>query len=318
MPSMLGLLILALSAAAGTARPTLLNFTSGVVPSNTSLPVTYPLEGGGCTNEWLYLNFNPNSTIDNTRLRKLHGIICSGEMRAITSSGAASAGAGDLVYQRYFPANTTQDDFQGHVNSVLTKIAGENVHEGQVGEIVGTFIIDNFDFAGICGPQSPSYAFKRLAYTTRDRYDNFEKTHFCNIAWSRPSLDKRSKECDGLGPYPSTGIDTFSRLALREMVHYSSVGPNSTLGQSIGDVLNADCIRAYEPSRVHGLLDEDQDNNPALAEINADSYAWMAVESWLNVFCSNSTTASDVLFFTEDPPPYGSADDYSGDYICAI
>lgn len=98
-------------------------------------------------------------------------------------------------------------------------------------------------------------------------------------------------------------MDTFSRVALHEMMHYSSVGPPSTLGEQIQDVFNVDRKVAYDPPRVHGLVDKNQDNNPALTEINADSYAWMALDTWVSMTCSNDQATYDQ-FFEQNPPAY--------------
>lgn len=80
-------------------------------------------------------------------------------------------------------------------------------------------------------------------------------------------------------------MDSFSRIVLHEMTHYSSVGPETSLGLQIKDVRNADGTPAYNPSRAHGLLAPDQDDNPAVTEINADSYAWMSVDAWVSRLC---------------------------------
>lgn len=70
------------------------------------------------------------------------------------------------------------------------------------------------------------------------------------------------------------------------MTHYSSVGPPSALGQQIIDVTNADGYGAYDPDRCHGLIDPAQDDNPAVTEINADSYAWMAQDAYFSFACT--------------------------------
>jgi len=87
------------------------------------------------------------------------------------------------------------------------------------------------------------------------------------------------------------------------MMHYSSVGPASSLGLEIVDVFNADGEPAYEPSRAHGLIDENQDNQPGFPEINADSYAWMSIDAFMSQNCIEDIN-NWPAFFTENPPPY--------------
>ena len=100
-------------------------------------------------------------------------------------------------------------------------------------------------------------------------------------------------------------MDSFSRIALHEMTHYSSVGPATSLAQQIKDVLNKDEERAYDPLRVHGLLDPEQDDNPAVTEINADSYAWMSLDAWISRNCAADPTGNNwASFFTQNPPRY--------------
>ena len=104
-------------------------------------------------------------------------------------------------------------------------------------------------------------------------------------------------------------MDAFSRIALHEMTHYSSVGPATSLAQQIQDVTNADGEQAYDPPRVHGLFDPEQDDNPAVTEINADSYAWMSLDAWISRKCAADASGNNwALFFTEDPPPYEAAE----------
>lgn len=142
-----------------------------------------------------------------------------------------------------------------------------------------------------------------LGYTDTDTLDNREKIHFCDPAWTRGSAG--DVDCGSLDPYPSTKIDSFSRIALHEMTHYSSVGPPSKLGEQIIDVKSADGNYAYEPDRVHGLIDPDQDGQPGLPESNADSYAWLSLDAWISDHCSPDATGNDWQnYFTQDPPNY--------------
>ncbi|KAG9186105.1 hypothetical protein G6011_02661 [Alternaria panax] len=72
-------------------------------------PSAYPLDNP-YTNEWQYLNFNPNDATDKAHLEQLHHILCIGEMIVITSYGAGSAERALKPYLRYFGPNEEPDD----------------------------------------------------------------------------------------------------------------------------------------------------------------------------------------------------------------
>ena len=122
----------------------------------------------------------------------------------------------------------------------------------------------------------------------------------CNPAWRKPDLD--SIQCDNLDKYASFKMDTFSRIAVHEMFHYSSVGPKSTFDALVRDNTNDDGIVAYFPRRAHGLADELQDGQPGQAEGNADNYAWLAMDSYFSVHCSQNP--GDYQHYFQDPPKY--------------
>ncbi|KAI0429121.1 hypothetical protein F5Y09DRAFT_268536 [Xylaria sp. FL1042] len=296
-------LVMALSAISVVANPIPLDQPTRVVPRSPPTPSAYPL-GAACGNEWQYLNFKPNDNTDKAHLQTLHDIICSGEVRALARAGVDAATKTNAVYKRYFPLTDEEDDFEGHVISVLSRIAGT---DGMIGQVVGAFVVDNLDFAGTCAANDLT-----LAYTNTDDLDDREKIHFCDIAWARPNTQTRSTQCSTFGNFPSTNMDTFSRVALHEMTHYSTVGPDSALKEQIRDVKNADGSTAYDPPRVHGLIDPDQDDNPALTEINADSYAWMSLDAWISMTCSTNAATYDT-FFPQNPPAYEPDDDSDGD-----
>ena len=142
-----------------------------------------------------------------------------------------------------------------------------------------------------------------LAYTAVDTLDDREKIHFCPLAYDRGTAADVS--CSNLDKYPSTKMDTFSRIALHEMLHYKTMGMDSGVHSHIGDVMNADKVAAYDPERCFGLVDEDQDDNPGLAVVNADSYAWMSLDAWVSFNCIAEDRKEDYgSFFQLDPPEY--------------
>jgi len=112
-------------------------------------------------------------------------------------------------------------------------------------------------------------------------------------------------------------MDTFSRVALHEMTHMSTVGPpiignpdDDEDGQ-IKDVPLYDGeadedFGAYGPINAHALADPEQDDyyNPDLTETNADNYAWMSLDALVSRHCAKDPSGDKWAdFFTESPPP---------------
>lgn len=145
-----------------------------------------------------------------------------------------------------------------------------------------------------------------MAYTQVDENgDKLEKIHFCDSAYDRPTAGP-DVDCNSLDKYPSTKMDTFSRIVLHETLHYSTVGPESDLGDMIVDQKNDDDEYAYGPERAHGLNAEDQDNQPGKAENNADNYAWMSITGWVGYICTNDPEKPWDEYFPDDPPKYSA------------
>ncbi|ERF76598.1 hypothetical protein EPUS_09184 [Endocarpon pusillum Z07020] len=298
-------LSLALILAVARASP-VLNNPSPVLRRDPPAPSTYPL-GEACDHEWQYLNFNPDDDTDKAHLELLHYVICSREIRMMSILGQISAKDVLAPYKRYFPESDEEDDFQTHVKDVLGLIAGTSSPDELIGTVVGTFVVDNLDFAADDSNEADCNDEGTLAYTLTDRLDSREKIHFCDPSWTRGKAD--DVDCASLDPFPSTKMDSFSRIALHEMLHYSSVGPETSLAQQIIDVKNEDGEPAYDPPRVHGLIDPEQDENPAMPEINADSYAWMSLDAGISFKCMRDWGNSDwASFFSQNPPPYEAAE----------
>lgn len=100
-------------------------------------------------------------------------------------------------------------------------------------------------------------------------------------------------------------MDTFSRIALHEMTHYSFVGPPNVNGEMIQDLQMSDGETAYGTVNAHALVDEGQDDffNPAVAETNADNYAWMALDALVSRHCTETPSGDEWQnFFKESPP----------------
>ena len=134
-------LSLALLVAAAASSP-VPNAPTKVIRRDLPKPSSYPL-GDACSHEWQYLNFNKDDPIDKAHLKKLHDVICSGEMRALSSYGAGSAERNLAPYKRFFPPSDDEDDYQKHVSGVLNLITGTSSTDGAIGSIVEKIIIDN-------------------------------------------------------------------------------------------------------------------------------------------------------------------------------
>ncbi|OBS24203.1 hypothetical protein FPOA_04750 [Fusarium poae] len=293
-------LLMAVCLAAAHAKPL---SPSKVSRRQNPSPSNYPLEDA-CGNEWKYLNFDPNNDGDRARLELLHDVLCSGELRGISSWGAFAASerqtSENVVYDVFFD---TEDDTPSKVNDVLITIAGADTVGIMAGSKVGDMIIDNKEFGGSTGNSCNNEG--TLAYTVVDQDgDEREKIHFCDIAYEK-KVHAADIDCGSLDKYPSTKMDTFSRVALHETLHYSTIGPKSTLGEQIVDQLNEDDKPAYDPERAHGLNDPKQDNQPGKSEINADNYAWMSLDAIISSRCIETTDREPWhKFFTASPPKY--------------
>lgn len=96
-------------------------------------------------------------------------------------------------------------------------------------------------------------------------------------------------------------MDAFSRIVIEEIVQSSSV-VSTFSDTTFADVVNADGVPTFDPTRVHGLLDPAQDDMGYLAADNAGSYAWMSLDAYISGKCGQGSDWSN--FFTQDPPPY--------------
>jgi len=151
-------------------------------------PSTYPL-GEACGHEWKYLNFNPEDATDQGRLQKLHDVICSGEMRAVSAWGREAALNNAAPYARYFPPSDEEDDTQAQTAEILLLIAGTSTaDDGAVGALVETFVIDNLgrtDLLSLC----PDIL---LTIPRRFRRRPRKRTYLCR--WTHPGLYTRRPE----------------------------------------------------------------------------------------------------------------------------
>lgn len=82
------------------------------------------------------------------------------------------------------------------------------------------------------------------------------------------------------------------------MTHYSSVRPETSLAGQITNVDNVDGESAYDLPQVLGLLDPAQDEQEALTKLNADSYAWMSLDSNISQICGEGYDWPKQLFYS--------------------
>jgi hypothetical protein len=167
-----------------------------------------------------------------------------------------------------------------------------------------------------------------LAYTSLDdgvgnvEADGLEKIHFCPIAWDRPQFEAIVADCEGnTDAYPSKKMDTFSRIALHEMTHMSTVGPPIIADPEEGDDGQIKDVQLYDdegdfpangPINAHALADPEQGDyyNPELTQNNADNYAWMALDALVSRHCASDPSGDSWQdFFTESPPRIGAVDE---------
>lgn len=143
------------------------------------------------------------------------------------------------------------------------------------------------------------------------------------MAWDIPQFEKVIEDCGALDAYPSEKMDTFSRVALHEMTHMSTVGPpiianpeEDEDGQikdiPLYDEKEDEDFAAYGPINAHALADPEQDKyyNPELTETNADNYAWMSLDALVSRHCAADPSGDNwASFFTQSPPPIDPVDD---------
>jgi hypothetical protein len=109
-------------------------------------------------------------------LEKLHHIICSGEMRALTSYGSGAAERLLAPYKRFFPLTVpddeeeNHDDLQDNIVEVLELIMGTSSSDGAIGSIVeslsSTILVSHSQITPACHYPENSLANHCLQTTT--------------------------------------------------------------------------------------------------------------------------------------------------------
>lgn len=264
------------------AAPTATTFSPSKARSLVKRDDPSPYPGGDTTeytNEPLYLNFDTSNSDSLSRVQAIHYSF-GNEFNNLVVEGSSAVTADDqTIFNRFF---TDAPDGTSDVEEIFDVLWDFTTYTAT--PLVATFIFDDNDFLGLCdetiggNPCTNCDANSVGGYTGVDTEgDDREKTHFCATAFTWEQL--HSITCDSLDTYPSIQMENLGRIMLHEFTHYSTVGPDTDIEALIVDALNKDNITAYYPSRAHGLDDPAQDNQPALAEVNADNYAWMATVS---------------------------------------
>lgn len=101
-------------------------------------PSSYPI-GTECPREWKYVNFDPNSDVDKSRLEKIHEVVCGYDAALLVISAIDSIEKRDKSYKRYF---SNEDGDSDLVLSVFRQLYPENSGTN-LGDLVSTFVIDN-------------------------------------------------------------------------------------------------------------------------------------------------------------------------------
>ncbi|KAK2757311.1 hypothetical protein FQN54_004825 [Arachnomyces sp. PD_36] len=249
------------SAAAAIPTPTLVKRAE---------PSSYPGPGYACQNEMLYLNFDMSNEDDVRKVKKIHDAYCDDLGRLIVMGHGATKND-ETIFHRFF--NEGDEEVVASVYELLS-------------DLTPTLIVDNEDFGRKCEVQGDIL----LGYTgwTRDG-DGLEKTHFCNSAFDKPSLESIS--CETLEAYPSNAMNSFALTMLHEFTHFEAVGHNSQVGSWVDDFTNLDGKGTYGAARAHALKDERPDSVTSSAE----NYAWLATNMFFAIKCNKPF---------DDPPPY--------------
>lgn len=217
-----------------------LNSSSQALRNDPPTPSIYPL-GEPCVPEWQYLNFNPKDANHKAHLEKLHDVICSGELRAVLSYGELSVKDGLAPYKRYFPLSDEEKDFQEesdyqtNVKDVLHLISEEDVGDGIIGTVVGTFVVDNFGEFHICAVIFTLSLFSLLLSDV-----------FCGLFRSRvpqillPTIPTRTAVTVTVGP-----LHTHSRINLTAVKRFISATPRGLV-----EALMTSIARTWTPSRA--------------------------------------------------------------------
>lgn len=208
---------------------------------------------------------------DLNKVEQLHNSFGNEAFNILLSGVDATTDNDRFVFTRYFDDASDQADVVSNVFSILADASGFP------NPVVQDFIFDNADFLDLCGDNGDDScddcdAQYIGAYTAvDDNGDGREKTHFCNFVFFFPSLF--DIKCEDLDSYPSGKMENLGRIMLHEFLQYNAVGVQSTVGDQITNVENADGLKAFYPSRAYGLL--AQDNTPEKTILNADNYAWL-------------------------------------------
>ncbi|KAI0141740.1 hypothetical protein GGR57DRAFT_509002 [Xylariaceae sp. FL1272] len=231
----------------------------------------YPGKGGPCKNEFGYVNFDYSTPFHQMQIDALHEAFCKGLGPLVGYGNEAIENTDRTIFSRYF----TDDASDRSDVSETFKLMIDVNHGNGPNDILWKMIVDKNDYMRKCQ--------NRIAgYHDVDPVDKYEKMHFCDVTFAQPVLPS-DIECEDLNDKPDVEMDNLARIMLHEMLHNSQVGEFGPARQ-ITDCKNNDNQLAYYPQRTHALVRE----NPGLAVINADNYAWLANNAYFKFACTNA------------------------------
>lgn len=185
---------------------------------------------------------------------------------------SAVADTADDTYDRWFPANVKQGsgkpsvDGRGYVSNVYRQLLAPGSNPSPQPR-VKTLVHDHNDFGKTCKPDTNAYMAGRIG-----------QFHVCKPKGllNQPMIAAPAN-CSSFGTQVSSAMHSLSATLIHEFMHWNQVGeavPNSV--GHITDVL-------YGPSNCMRLA-RGADKQKTF--INADSYAWMALNAYYNSVCN--------------------------------
>lgn len=197
---------------------------------------------------------------------------------------SAVADTTDDTYDRWFPTNVKQGDGKpsvdgrGYVSNVYRQVLAPGANPSPQPR-VKTLTHDHNNFGKACKPNTYAYM-----VGTSGQF------HVCK---PKGLLDEpmiaAPANCSNFGTQVSKAMDSLSATLIHEFMHWNQVGEQ--VPNSVGHITDVE----YGPSSCMRLA-RGADKQKTF--INADSYAWMAVNAYYNSVCNKKF--GDPLVTQED------------------
>ncbi|RYP82821.1 hypothetical protein DL769_001518 [Monosporascus sp. CRB-8-3] len=111
-------------------------------------------------------------------------------------------------------------------------------------------------------------------YVDTDGGDGLGGFHLCDATLEFSVMPSVSESGD-LSDVPDVNMENVARLILHEILHGSTVGSESGMGQIVG-TQNSEGIVAYCSQHTHTLVEE----NPGPVTADSDGHTWLANNSY--------------------------------------